>query len=70
MKRDVTKEEWEEWREMHTTRAIIDRLREFRMNYLVGIVGTPKERRNETVDSIIGMDLIIEIIENVHREEP
>lgn len=66
---DITKDEWSEWREMRTTRAIVERIREFRASYLVGIIGVQRDRRVEYVDIINGMDLIIDMIENVHKEE-
>jgi hypothetical protein len=66
---DITKEEWSEWRELRTTRAIVERIREYRIAYLFGITGIQRDRRIEYVDILEGMDLIIDMIENVHKEE-
>ena len=65
---NITREEWQEWRELSSTREIIRRAKEFRLSYILGIGGMPREKRNETVDCWLGMELIIDMMENIHRE--
>ena len=65
---EITQAEWQEWRELEATREIIKRAKEFRLNYILGIGGMPKEQRNEVVDSWLGMEMIIDMMENIHRE--
>lgn len=65
---DITKEEWSEWRELRTTRAIVERIREYRLGYIMGITGIQRDRRIEYVDILEGMDLIIDMVENIHKE--
>ena len=65
---DITKSEWQEWRELQATREIIRRAKEFRLSFILGIGGMPKEKRSEVVDSWLGMELIIDMLENIHKE--
>ena len=64
----INQEEWQEWRELRATREIIRRAKEFRLSYILGIGGMPRDNRLETVDSWMGMELIIDMMENIHRE--
>ncbi len=66
---DITQEEWKDWRELRATREIISRAKEFRLNYILGIGGMPEEKRNGVVDSWLGMEMIIDMMENIHKEE-
>ena len=65
---DITQSEWVEWREQRATQEIIQRVKEFRLSYILGIGGMPKEKRSEVVDSWLGMELIIDMLENIHKE--
>ena len=65
---DITQSEWAEWREQRATKEIIQRAKEFRLSYILGIGGMPKEKRSEVVDSWLGMELIIDMLENIHKE--
>lgn len=65
---DITQSEWVEWREQRATKEIIQRVKEFRLSYILGIGGMPKEKRSEVVDSWLGMELIIDMLENIHKE--
>jgi len=64
----INQEEWQEWRELRATREIIRRAREFRLSYILGIGGMPRDERLAIVDSWMGMELIIEMMENIHKE--
>lgn len=65
---DITKSEWMEWRELQATKEIIRRAKEFRLLYILGIGGMPRDERLATVDSWLGMELIIDMMENIHKE--
>ena len=65
---DITKSEWQEWRELRETKEIIVRAKSFRLSYLIGIVGMPRGERDFVVDGTMGMDLIIDMLENIHKE--
>jgi hypothetical protein len=65
----LTKEEWSDWRELTATKTILNRMKEFRMLYLLGVLAVSRGGRDEVVDSVIGMDLIIDIVDNIHKEE-
>ena len=65
---DVTPSEWQEWRELRETKEIIRLAEEFRLSFILGIGGMPKEMRSEVVDSWLGMGLIIDMMKDIHRE--
>ena len=65
---DLTKEEWLEWYDYPATREIIRRIEDFRMQYLIGVLAVSRDERLGQIDSIIGMDLVIDMIKNIYKE--
>lgn len=65
---DITKDEWEEWASMPQTRAVIKKIEEFIMSYICGYSGMPRELWMPRLDQAMGMNLIIEMIKEIHKE--
>ena len=68
MNADITKEELSEWRDLRTTRLVLAHIAEFRNQTLVGVLSISRDKRDEQIDLVNGMDMVIEIMMNIHKE--
>lgn len=68
MRQPVTKEELKDWRELDATRFVLDRVTDFRNQTFIGVLSVGRDKRDEQIDLVNGMDMVIEMLRNIHME--